>query len=114
MQLDKSQSTAAKETYPEPNVRPNEVLSESKDGRKRRRLELTAAATNEHRVLVSSPMDIGCGHDFNRSFENADVNHRNLCGTLGTHPVLLLSPTDIGSGHFSNEDLRGRTLPCLG
>jgi hypothetical protein len=53
----------------EPNVRPNEVLSESKDGRKRRRLNLTAAVTNEHHVLVSSPMDIGCGHDFNWSFK---------------------------------------------
>jgi SNF2 family DNA or RNA helicase len=46
MQLDEVQSTPAKETGPEPNVRPNEVLTESKNGRKRRRLDLTAAVTN--------------------------------------------------------------------
>jgi SNF2 family DNA or RNA helicase len=47
MQLDDVPSTPAEEARPEPNVRPNEVLSANKDGKMRRRLDLTVAAPNE-------------------------------------------------------------------
>ena len=47
MQLDDVQSTLANNIPPEPNVRPNETLAESKDGKKRRRLNLTAAVAEE-------------------------------------------------------------------
>jgi SNF2 family DNA or RNA helicase len=48
MQLDEVQSTPANAIAPEPHVRPNETLTESKDGKKRRRLDLTVAVTNEN------------------------------------------------------------------
>lgn len=47
MQLDEVQPNPATETDPGPNVRRNEVLTKSKDGKKRRRLDLTTAVTNE-------------------------------------------------------------------
>jgi SNF2 family DNA or RNA helicase len=60
MQLDDAQSTSAKEIEPNPNVRPNEVLSESKDGKKRRRLDLTATLdTSKASPDQFSPDDIG-------------------------------------------------------
>lgn len=48
MQLDEVPSTLPNEIASEPNVRPNETLTESKNGKKRRRLDLTAAVTNEN------------------------------------------------------------------
>ena len=59
MQLDEVQSTPANETAPEPNVRPNETMTKSKDGKKRRRLDLTATVTNE---------------DARDAFERGDIN----------------------------------------
>ena len=48
MQLDEVPFTSANLIDPEPHARANETLTESKDGKKRRRLDLTAAATNEN------------------------------------------------------------------
>jgi SNF2 family DNA or RNA helicase len=59
MQLDEVQSTPANETAPEPNVRPNETMTKSKDGKKRRRLDLTATVTSE---------------DARDAFERGDIN----------------------------------------
>ena len=47
MQLDDVQITPANEIESESNVRPNEILIESKYGKKRRRLNLTAVVTEE-------------------------------------------------------------------
>jgi transcriptional regulator ATRX len=47
MELDDVQHTPTEEARPQPNARPNEVLSASEDGRMRRRLDLTVAAPSE-------------------------------------------------------------------